>query len=241
MMGLGGALGQGAAADASLSLSASGFGPQLGGAVNSLQATSNLYMGRGGGPTIGTLSGTLSLGANTAGYSMSYGPSISSLSISNDTDNNGVTDSLSALDAFWHYNHTTSVAAGKFDLYSVALHEMMHGLGIGASDNWTNLSSGTTWAGTNAKALNGGSGAGLLDADGQHIALGLMSKNIYTGLSQKVAMDSSQISGSRYQLTQKDVAFLKDIGYQVATVPEPGGFVLFLSASVFFGLRRRRN
>lgn len=240
MMGLGGSLGQASAADASLSLSASGFGSQLAGALGALQTASNSYMGRGGGPSIGTLSGSLTLGSNTAGYSLSYGPMIGSLSLSNDTDNNGVTDSLSALDAFWHYNHSTAVTAGKFDLYTVALHEMQHALGIGASNNWTNLSSGTTWLGPHAAALNGGSGAGLLDADGQHLALGLMSTNIYTGLSQKVAMDSSQFSGSRYQLTQMDVAFLKDIGYQVATVPEPGAIVLFLSASLFLGLRRRR-
>ncbi len=241
MMGLGGALGAGSAADASLTLSASGFGSELAGAMSNLQSASNSYMGRGGGPSIGTLNGSLTLGANSAGYSLSYGVSIASLSISNDTDNNGVTDSLSTLDAFWHYNHTTSVAVGKFDLYTVALHEMMHGLGIGASNNWTNLSSGTTWLGANAIALNGGSGAGLLDLDGSHLALGLMSTNIYTGLPQRVAMSSSQTSGSRYQLTQMDVAILKDLGYQVAAVPEPGGFVLIVSTSLFLGLLRRRS
>ncbi len=240
MMGLGGALGEGSAANASLILSASGFGSQLAGAMSNLQSTSNSYMGRGGGPSIGTLTGSLTLGANTAGYSLSYGASIASLSISNDTDNNGITDSLGTLDAFWHYNHTTSVAAGKFDLYSLALHEMLHGLGMGASNNWTNLSSGTTWLGTNAKTLNGGSGAGMLDLDGAHLALGLMSTNIYTGLTQQVAMSSAQFSGSRNQLTQMDVAFLKDIGYQVAAVPEPGAVVLIISASLLHVLGRRR-
>ncbi len=240
MRGLGGALGEGSTADAGLNLSASGFGSELAGATSNLQSASNSYMGRGSGPSIGTLTGSLTLGSNSAGYSLSYGPSLASLSISNDTNNNGITDSLGTLDAFWHYNHTTAVTAGKFDLYTIALHEILHGLGIGASDNWTNLSSGTTWLGVNAQALNGGSGAGLLDIDGAHLASGLMSTNLYTGLAQEVALDSAQTSGQRKQLTQLDAAFLKDIGYQVATVPEPGAFVLLMSASVILVFRRRR-
>ncbi|MEI6535542.1 MAG: PEP-CTERM sorting domain-containing protein [Verrucomicrobiaceae bacterium] len=240
MMGLGGSLGQGSASDASLTLSASGFGSQLAGAMSNLQSASNAYMGRGGGPVIGTLSGSLTLGGNTSSYSLSYGPAIGSLSFNNDTDNNNVTDSLGVMDAFWHYNHTTSVAAGKFDLYTVALHEMMHGLGVGASETWTNLSSGTTWLGANAIALNGGTGAGLLDPDGQHLASGLMSTNIYTGLAQEVALDNAQTSGQRKMLTQMDVAILKDLGYQVAPVPEPSAFVLVMAASLVFGIRRRR-
>jgi hypothetical protein len=49
--------------------------------------------------------------------------------------NNGTTDSASLLDSYWHYDHTSPVAAGQNDFYSVALHELLHSIGFGSSDN----------------------------------------------------------------------------------------------------------
>lgn len=240
--GLGlGILGQGYPGGADLLMSAGGFGSQLAGAVANLEAASNAYMGRGSGPVISTFSDTITLGANSASFSLILGATFGQLSFNTDTDADGFADSLAVLDSYWHYDHTTAVGVGKSDLYSVALHEMMHALGFGASDTWSSLVSGTTWLGTHAAALNGGSGANLLDADGAHLRGGLMSTNLYTGLAQEAALDPQLTTGTRKQLTAMDAAILEDLGYVVAPAPEPGGMMLFLAgvAGLTLGSRRR--
>ncbi len=45
-------------------------------------------------------------------------------------------------DTNWHYDYTMPPAAGKIDLYSVAIHELAHTLGFGTSAEWTALVSG---------------------------------------------------------------------------------------------------
>ncbi len=234
-------LGEGGPGDAGVSLSASGFASQLIAATNAMQAASNAYMNRGTGPVLGTLSGSLTIGATIASFDLSYGPMIGTAVFNNDTNNNGVPDSLATLDNFWHYDHTTAVAAGKNDFYSVALHEMMHALGIGASDTWSSLVSGTTWLGANVKALNGGSGANLIDPGGDHAMAGLMSTSIYSGLSQQALMNPTIFTGTRTDLTAIDVAFLQDLGYAVAPVPEPGSLTLGFGAAAFLLLGHRRR
>lgn len=237
----GGTLGSGSPSGATLSIGGSGFSSELVNATNAMQSLSNSYMNRGGGPIIGSINDTISFdGSVTASYHLTYGAAVGTLWLDQDTNNDNVNDSLAQLDAFWHYDHTTAVGAGKSDFYSVALHEMMHALGVGASDTWTGLVSGTTWLGSNVKALNGGSGAGLIYSDGAHLASGLMSTNIYTGAAQEVAMDPTLTVGTRKQLTQMDVALLKDLNWQAtATVPEPGALILFFSAGIAVILRRR--
>jgi hypothetical protein len=234
-------LGEGGPASASVGLNASGFASQLVAATNAMQSASNTYMRRGPGPVLGTLSGSLTLGATSAPFNLTYGPAFGTAVFDNDTDNNGSADSLATLDSFWHYDRTTPVAAGKNDFYSVALHELLHALGIGSSETWSGLVSGTTWLGANVNALYGGSGANLIDSGGAHACSGLMSTNVYTGSAQEAVMDPTLTIGTRKELTAVDVAFLQDIGYSVAAVPEPGTLTLGFGAAALLLVGRRRR
>ena len=81
------------------------------------------------------------------------------------------------LDAYWHFNHTTSVAADKNDLYSVALHEILHSLGVGTAESWNDFVSGTDWLGPGVIA-EVGSGKGLLHTDQSHLVEATMSAHI---------------------------------------------------------------
>ena len=236
-----GFLGEGAPGGAQIAVGATGSGSQVVGATANMQNLSNTYMGRGAGPTISSFTGSLTLGGTTASFSLNLGVLLGSLSFNNDTDGVNGTDSLATLDNFWHYNHLTAVASGKSDFYSVALHELMHTLGFGASDTWTGKASGTTWLGANGIAANGGTGANLIDPDGAHIRSGYMSTNIYTGLAQESPMDPSLSFGTRKMMTAIDVAVLKDLGYTVAPVPEPGSALLFSGAALGALLARRRR
>ena len=55
----------------------------------------------------------------------------------------------------WHFNHNTAPTAGTNDFLSVAIHEMGHALGLGASDEWSELASGGAFPGAVAAAEYG--------------------------------------------------------------------------------------
>jgi len=237
----GSTLGQGGPGGAGINLAGGGLESEWVGAMAAAEAQSNAVYGRGGGPTIGNMSGNATLGGTTAFYSLDYGSSIGNLWFDVDSDDNGSQDDAATLEAYWHFDHTTPVVGGKNDLYSVALHELLHSLGIGTADSWEALVAGTTWNGPEAQALNGGSGTDLVHTDGAHLAEGLTSPRLSDGVTQEVVMDPSITVGTRKQLTQMDLAFLRDIGFQ--TVPEPSTFVLALTGLVGLAalLRRRRR
>lgn len=155
---------------------------------------------RGGGPIVGTETGTWDFNGVTGIIDVDFGVNFGSLALDDTTA--------------WHFDYTTTVAPGKFDLYSVALHEMVHVLGIGASQTWKSLVSGTTWNGSEVIDLVG-SGANLIDPsqDQSHIAHFTMSQRITDGEPQEVAMDRDIGTGERNYLTVLDLAFLRDIGY----------------------------
>lgn len=231
-------LGVGGPSGAGFSFAGGGSPSEWTSAVAAAESASNAAMTRGGGPVIGTLSGSSTLGGTTANYNVSYGAILGSLSLDNDSDNNGTADNDTLLASYWHYNHTTAVAAGKNDLYSVALHEILHAIGFGASGTWDLQHTGTTWNGSNVIALTG-DGANKVSGDGGHIAEGAMSISLSTGLAQEAVMDPSITVGTRKTLTQLDLAFLRDLGF--TTVPEPSALLLVLAAALPLMLARRRK
>lgn len=203
---------------------------QLQADVDKVSAESNAVIRRPSGPQIGTISGTLEASDGDVKISLVYGLFGGTLTMDTDAD--------------WHFDINSPVEAGKFDFYSVALHEMVHALGFGTSETWGDQASGANWSGSNVNALVG-NGMDLLSLDHPgHIADGTMSFNIYTGIEQEALMDPNILPGTRKELTALDLAFLRDLGYgTIVAVPEPGTGVLFAFAAVAvtFALRRSRR
>ncbi|HEX7010323.1 MAG TPA: hypothetical protein VF184_10085 [Phycisphaeraceae bacterium] len=196
-------------------------------------ALSSANLGRGGGPTIGTLSDSF----DGDPYSVSFGSMLGNLWFDVDTNNDGSTDSDDTLNNYWHFDHTAPVASGKYDFYSVALHEILHAIGFGTSQTWNDLAIGDDWLGSNVIAMRG-TGESLVATSG-HIADGILSTNIVNGTAQEVAMDPNLTIGQRKYLTLLDLAFLADIGWDVA-VPEPAAAGL-MTLSLMLTLRQRRT
>src|SRR5690606_31792328 len=138
-------------------------------AAASADSQSQLAYKRGGGPILGTVE----LSANVAGVTVNsivdFGVAYGSLALDWDGNNDGVKDTEAQLANYWHFDHETPVAPGKNDLYSVALHEILHAVGIGSSASWDAKVAGTSWTGANVISLVG-SGAGLINPTGDHIA-----------------------------------------------------------------------
>jgi len=231
----GGTLGQGGPGGVGLAASGSGSNPTFPTAVSNANALGTANFGRGGGPNYGTITG--SLGGNP--ISVTTGPTNGNLWFDVDTDDVGGIDSASTLSSFWHYDANAPVAAGKIDLYSVALHEIIHALGIGTSVSWTsNVSGGTNWIGTNVITLLG-SGANTVAGDGSHVAIGLNSPTLIGNILQETVMSPSIGFGQRKILTLLDRAFLQDINWTVA-IPEPTTISVLLMAGAM-ALRRVRR
>jgi hypothetical protein len=217
----GSTLGQGGPGGAGVQAGVSGQTNEFQAAFNVASANSDTVMKREAGGLSGPIIGTLSGGNTDFSYTVKYAPIVGQMSFDNDADNNGSPDA--DLSTYWNFDHTNNSFAGKNDFYSVALHELLHSIGLGASESWNGLHAGTTWNGANAKALNGGSGLNLVSSGGDHIADSFM--------------DPSLTTGSRKFLTQMDMAFLRDLGY--ATVPEPST-VMLLGLGGLALLKRRR-
>jgi hypothetical protein len=218
----GSTLGVGSRAGLSLQFSASGFSNEFAAAVAGAEAASNAALRRGAGPLMGTITGSAQLGAVTANYTLETGALAGVMAFDLDTP--------------WHFDVNTLPAGSESDFYSVALHEMMHTLGIGTALTWDSLRSGTNWSGLHATALT--SGANLVTTDG-HIAEGTMSVTLAGGLAQEVVMDPSITVGTRKVLTRLDAAFLQDLGYNA--VPEPGITALLGVAALVAMCARRRG
>ncbi len=233
-------LGQGGAGGAGVQISGSGFPNEWIDAVDIAEANSNAVMSRGTGPLIGRISGAANFGGYVGQYDLDFGVTVGNLWFDADTDNDGSRDSDAVLATAWHYDAYAPVAAGKFDLYSVALHEMMHVIGAGTSRTWDQLANGTEWLGTEAALVAGT--ANILESDGHHTLPGIQSVRISDGVLQETVLAPTIAPGIRKELTELDVAILTDLGYLGASaVPEPSSSILLALSGIALVSRRSRR
>ncbi len=220
----GSTLGRGGPGGVGIGLSGSGFENQWDAAVDNMEAASNALMPRGG-PVLGELSGSFDFGAAPGNYSLQYGYAIGSL----------VFDDVST----WHFDYATLPGSGQNDFYSVAVHEIIHSIGFGTGDTWDALVSGTDWLGPEVAATCG-CGQNGLHTDQSHIRSGLEGHPLIDGVfdlssTQEAIMDPTLTTGTRKYITDLDLAFLSDMGWQTVAVPEPHAIALVLAALVVLG------
>ncbi|MDB6134118.1 MAG: hypothetical protein JWM59_2361 [Verrucomicrobiales bacterium] len=188
-------------------------------AVNNLENISNTAMGRGDGPVIGAISGAFN--GNTqpdVPFTLEYGAFVGSLWFDSDTNNDNVTDMPATLETAWNLG-MNQPSAGQSDLYSTALHEIMHAVGFGTSDTWSTLSDPRI--------------------AGSHLASGTTGARLSDGVMQEAVMTSSVTVGTRKELTTVDLDFLGKLGYNV--VPEPAAAGLLAMVGSLLLMRRRRR
>lgn len=209
----------------------------FGAAANNL----NPLFGRGSAP-LQRISGSVGLNnGDSANYGpLPFGPVMGSMWFNDSPgDISSGRESWATNNDYWHFDHTTPVGTGKLDLYSIALHEIIHVLGYGTGENWNDYVSGLDWTGPEASALLGG-GENALDEDGYHITSGLLSPGYEDGIPRQTVMNRSPLVGQRDQLTLLDLAFLRDAGYEIAAVPEPSTSTLVALVVLFSSTYRRR-
>ncbi|MCC7081696.1 MAG: matrixin family metalloprotease [Burkholderiales bacterium] len=138
----------------------------------------------------------------------------------------------------WHDDHSTPVAAGRADLYSVAVHEIGHLLGVGSAASWDAQLDNGDFLGAHAQAVHGAPVP--LANDGSHWASGITSTINLAG-SFEASMDPQIANGVRKPFTDLDWAALQDIGWQVTPVPEPQTWIMMMTGALLvLAVARRR-
>jgi hypothetical protein len=126
----------------------------------------------------------------------------------------------------WHFNHLTAPVGNFTDFYSIALHELGHTLGLGASAEWNAFvdAPNVRFVGNNAMGQNGNQPVPLASAsDLGHWVNGKQSVIYGTSTAQEAVMDPSLQNGTRKKLTELDAAALKDIGWTLGPAPGVDG------------------
>jgi hypothetical protein len=189
-----------------------------------MEASSDAGMIRGG-PILSTTSGTL----GSENFDLSYGYALGVLAFDSDATTS------------WNFSYSNLPTSGQNDFYSVAVHEILHTLGIGGGQTWASNVNGTDWTGPAVIDLLG-SGADVIDGDGDHVASGVEGFAIIDGVQtndpQEVAMSPSLTQGTRKYLTDVDLAFVNDMGFSV--IPEPSHATLVALSILVLTLRRKR-
>lgn len=114
----------------------------------------------------------------------------------------------------WNYDHTVDPSFGQSDLYSVALHELGHVIGLGGTDEWLAYVSGGVFTGPASVAANGGT-APPVASDPAHWEEGLESTIFGSTEVSETLMDPTLLVGDRTVVTTLDAAALTDIGWEV--------------------------
>lgn len=213
-------LGEGGSGGIQLSAGGGGDPADFGIAVDLLQNAADSVLARGDAPIIHELGFTDFLGSGRS-PNFQFRPTIGTLTIDSDTNDDGRTDSDFELESVWHFNADVPVAEGKIDLYSVALHEMIHAIGFGASVSWDQQVVGARWTGEHAIAANGG--GDQIVAEG-HVVSGVVSRTVTSQVWQTPVMAALLGRGTRAELTELDLAILRDLGWRVTEASLPGDF-----------------
>jgi hypothetical protein len=122
----------------------------------------------------------------------------------------------------WFFNHLGTPSGNVTDFYSVAIHELGHALGFGASTAWNALVSGSSFVGLKSENQNNGN-AVPLSPDLGHWVAGKTSVVYGTATPQEAAMDLDLQNGTRKKLTALDAAGLEDIGWSLGPPPSLNG------------------
>lgn len=133
----------------------------------------------------------------------------------------------------WYFDSDTRTDepfSGQRDFYSVAVHELAHVLGFGSARSFNSLVSGGVFTGPAVEGLYG-SNPPVTGDDHWQEGLGY--------LGQEAAMDPSIASGQRKHFTELDFAAMKDIGWQVSSIPEAETWAMMLAGLIVLGWRCR--